>query len=153
MFLDWLLASFHHLAVFSLAAILSAEIFLTAGAIDDRMALRLARVDAWFGIMAAIALAAGLLRVFLGAKGVDYYLANTFFWAQDGVVRRGRPDLDRADLFLSCLAPAGSRRRLVPPAGARDRPAAPGALRRSRTVRADPALRRGDGPRLRDVRA
>ena len=59
MFLDWLLASFHHLAVFSLAAILSAEIFLTAGAIDDRMALRLARVDAWFGIMAAIALAAG----------------------------------------------------------------------------------------------
>jgi putative membrane protein len=80
MFLDWLLASFHHLAVFSLAAILSAEIFLTAGAIDDRMARRLARVDAWFGIMAAIALAAGLLRVFLGAKGVDYYLANTFFW-------------------------------------------------------------------------
>ncbi len=29
MFVDWLLASFHHLAVFSLAAILSAEIFLT----------------------------------------------------------------------------------------------------------------------------
>jgi uncharacterized membrane protein len=48
MFLDWLFASFHHLAVFSLAAILSAEIFLTAGAIDDRMALRLARVDASF---------------------------------------------------------------------------------------------------------
>ena len=36
MFVDWLLASFHHLAVFSLAAILSAEIFLTAGPIDDR---------------------------------------------------------------------------------------------------------------------
>ena len=32
--------------------------------------------------MAAIALAAGLLRVFLGAKGVDYYIANTFFWAK-----------------------------------------------------------------------
>ena len=52
MFLDWLLASFHHLAVFSLAAILSAEVFLTGGAIDDRTALRLARVDAWFGVMA-----------------------------------------------------------------------------------------------------
>ena len=82
MFVDWLFASFHHLAVFSLAAILSAEIFLTAGPIDDRMALRLARVDAWFGIMAALALAAGLLRVFFGAKGVDYYVANTFFWAK-----------------------------------------------------------------------
>ena len=57
MFVDWLLASFHHLAVFSLAAILSAEVFLTGGAIDDRTTLRLARVDAWFGIMAAFALA------------------------------------------------------------------------------------------------
>jgi putative membrane protein len=82
MFVDWLLASFHHLAVFSLAAILSAEIFLTAGPIDDRMALRLARVDAWFGILAAIALAAGLMRLFFGAKGVDYYVANGFFWAK-----------------------------------------------------------------------
>jgi putative membrane protein len=82
MFVDWLLASFHHLAVFSLAAILSAEVFLTAGPIDDRMALRLARVDAWFGIMAAIALAAGLLRVFFGAKGYEYYLVNIFFWAK-----------------------------------------------------------------------
>jgi putative membrane protein len=82
MFVDWLLASFHHLAVFSLAAILSAEIFLTAGPIDDRMALRLARIDAWFGITAAIVLAAGLLRVYFGAKGVDYYYVNIFFWAK-----------------------------------------------------------------------
>jgi len=82
MFVDWLLASFHHLAAFSLAAILSAEVFLTAGPIDDRMALRLARVDAWFGILAAVALAAGLMRLFFGAKGVDYYLANGFFWAK-----------------------------------------------------------------------
>ena len=153
MFLDWLLASFHHLAVFSLAAILSAEIFLTAGAIDDRMALRLARVDAWFGIMAAIALAAGLLRVFLGAKGVDYYLANTFFWAKMALFAAVGLISIAPTFSLSRLAPAGSRRRLVPPAGARDRPAAPGALRRSRTVRPDPALRRGDGPRLRDVTA
>jgi putative membrane protein len=82
MVLDWLLAGFHHLAVFSLAAILAAELALTAGALDDRMVLRLARVDAWFGIMAAIALAAGLARVFLGAKGVDYYIENTFFWVK-----------------------------------------------------------------------
>lgn len=80
MFVDWLLASFHHLAVFSLAAILSAEIFLTAGPIDDRMALRLARIDAWLGLTAAIALAVGVLRVFFGAKGVDYYFVNIFFW-------------------------------------------------------------------------
>jgi putative membrane protein len=82
MFVDWLLASFHHLAVFSLAAILSAEIFLTAGPIDDRLVLRVARVDAWFGIFAALVVAAGVLRVFFGAKGYEYYWANMFFWAK-----------------------------------------------------------------------
>jgi putative membrane protein len=82
MFIDWLLASFHHLAVFSLAAILSAEIFLTAGPVDGSMALRVARVDAWFGIVAAIVVAAGLLRVFFGAKGYEYYYVNIFFWAK-----------------------------------------------------------------------
>ena len=82
MFVDWLLASLHHLAVFSLAAILSAEIFLTAGPIDDRLVLRVARVDAWFGILAALVVAAGVLRVFLGAKGYEYYFVNIFFWAK-----------------------------------------------------------------------
>ncbi len=80
MFLDWLLASFHHLAVFSLAGILAAELALTAAVLDDRAILRLARIDAWFGVMAAVALAAGLARVFLAAKGVDYYEWNLFFW-------------------------------------------------------------------------
>jgi putative membrane protein len=80
MFIDWLLAAFHHIAVFSLAAILAAEIALTGGAVDERTALRLARVDAWFGIMAAAALAAGVMRVVFGAKGAQFYLANTFFW-------------------------------------------------------------------------
>ena len=82
MFVDWLLASFHHLAVFSLAAILSAEIFLTAGPIDDRLVLRVARIDAWFGILAALVVAAGVLRVFFGAKGYEYYYGNIFFWAK-----------------------------------------------------------------------
>ncbi|MBV8106218.1 MAG: DUF2214 family protein [Hyphomicrobiales bacterium] len=80
MFLDWLLASFHHLAVFSLAGILAAELVLTASVLDNRIVLRLARIDAWFGIVAAIALGAGLARVFFAAKGADYYAANTFFW-------------------------------------------------------------------------
>lgn len=82
MFVDWLLACFHHLAVFSLAAILSAEIFLTALPIDGRLALRLARLDAWFGLVAALVVAAGVLRVFFGAKGYEYYFVNIFFWAK-----------------------------------------------------------------------
>ncbi len=37
-------------------------------------------MDAWFGIAAAIALAAGVARVFFGAKGAGYYAVNLFFW-------------------------------------------------------------------------
>ena len=82
MFLDWLLASFHHLAVFSLAGILAAELALTATILDGRTVLRLARIDAWFGLNAAIVVGAGLSRVFFAAKGFDYYAANTFFWVK-----------------------------------------------------------------------
>jgi putative membrane protein len=80
MFLDWLLASFHHLAVFSLAGILAVELALTATVLDDRTMLRLPRIDAWFGLVAAIVVGAGLMRIFFAAKGFDYYVANTFFW-------------------------------------------------------------------------
>jgi putative membrane protein len=80
MALDWGLASVHHLAIFTLAAILAFELALTSGELDGRTILRLARVDAWYGAMAAVALAAGLARVFLGAKGPEYYAANSLFW-------------------------------------------------------------------------
>jgi putative membrane protein len=80
MFLDWTLASLHHLAVFGLAAILAFELALTAGEVDAPVIARLARVDAWYGAMAAVALAAGVVRVFLGARGPDYYEANGLFW-------------------------------------------------------------------------
>ena len=80
MALDWGLASVHHLAIFTLAAILAFELALTSGELDGRTILRLARVDAWYGAMAAVALAAGLARVFMGAKGPEYYAANSLFW-------------------------------------------------------------------------
>ena len=117
MFVDWLLASFHHLAVFSLAAILSAEIFLTAGPIDDRMVLRIARVDAWFGIMAALVVAAGVLRVFFGATGYEYYWANIFFWGKMALfVGVGLVSV-RADHAVCRLEEARPRRSVVPAAG------------------------------------
>ena len=82
MALDWLLASLHHLAILSLAAILAFELALTAGEIEPRSLLRLARIDAYYGALAALALAAGLLRVFLGARGAAYYGANSLFWTK-----------------------------------------------------------------------
>ncbi len=153
MFVDWLLASFHHLAVFSLAAILSAEIFLTAGPIDDRMALRLARIDAWFGIMAALVVAAGVLRVFFGAKGYEYYFVNIFFWAKMGLfVAVGLLSVAPTYMYIVWRRQRSGRPRL-PPAQGRDQAIAPGPVCRGGAVRPHSALRRGDGARLRDVRA
>ena len=80
--LDWTLASLHHLAIFSLIAILAGELALTSGKIDAGIAGRLARLDAWYGIAAAAVVAAGLARVFLGDKGPAYYGANALFWAK-----------------------------------------------------------------------
>ena len=80
MFLDWILASLHHLAILTLAAILAFELALTASEVHAPVIARLARVDAWYGAMAAVVLAAGGARVFLGAKGPEYYAANGLFW-------------------------------------------------------------------------
>ena len=80
--LDWTLASLHHLAVFTLVALLASEIALTSGAIEGTAVARLARVDAAFGIAAAAVVVFGVARVFLGDKGAAYYGANSLFQAK-----------------------------------------------------------------------
>ena len=102
MLLDWALASLHHLAIFTLAGIIAFELALTARDVDDVAILRLARVDAWYGIVAAIVLAVGASRVIFGAKGAAYYMVNAFFCASTGgPVRRRRSAVDRSDAALS----------------------------------------------------
>ena len=85
MLLDWALASLHHLAIFTLAGIIVFEVAMTARAVDDVAILRLARVDAWYGAVAAIVLAVGASRVAFGAKGAAYYMVNAFFWTKMGL--------------------------------------------------------------------
>jgi putative membrane protein len=82
MVLDWALASLHHLAILTLAAILAFELALTASEANARAIARLARVDAWYGATAALVLAAGLARVVFGLKGPGFYMANPFFWTK-----------------------------------------------------------------------
>jgi putative membrane protein len=82
MFLDWVLASLHHLAAFSLAAILAAEFTLIRNAMDARTIARLSRIDLHYGLTAGLVIVFGGLRVFFGAKGYEYYLANHVFWTK-----------------------------------------------------------------------
>jgi putative membrane protein len=82
MFTDWSLASLHHLAVFTLAAVLAAELAILTIDIDAKAIGRLARIDMAYGVSAAVVVIVGVARVIWGAKGYEYYVANHFFWTK-----------------------------------------------------------------------
>jgi putative membrane protein len=82
MFTDWALASLHHLAIFTLAATLAAELAILTIDIDAKAIARLARIDMFYGLSAIVVVIAGIARVIWGAKGYEYYLANHIFWTK-----------------------------------------------------------------------
>ena len=82
MFTDWALASLHHLAIFTLAAMIAAELAILMGIIDAKAIVRLATIDAGYGAAAAAVVIFGVARVIWGAKGYEYYLANHIFWTK-----------------------------------------------------------------------
>jgi putative membrane protein len=85
MWFDAFLAMVHHLAVFSLFAILAAEATLLSAPLSTGRLQVLGRVDGLYGLAAAIALTAGGLRAVYGAKGWDFYSANPVFWSKLGL--------------------------------------------------------------------
>lgn len=82
--LDAVLAIAHHLVVFSLAAVLVAEWVLMAGAPEARRLQQLGRLDAAYGALAGLAVAAGFARAVFGAKGWAFYAGNPVFWVKIG---------------------------------------------------------------------
>jgi putative membrane protein len=87
MFTDALWASAHHLAAFTLAAMLAVEAgLLLAGQPLTRERLRLLSLaDGLYGASAAAVLVVGLLRAVFGAKGWDFYAGNPLFWIKLGL--------------------------------------------------------------------
>jgi putative membrane protein len=82
MFTDWVLACLHHVAVFSLAAVVAAELALISVEISATSIRRLAAIDLWYGILAGAVIVFGVCRLIWGAKGYEYYLANHIFWTK-----------------------------------------------------------------------
>jgi putative membrane protein len=76
-----LLAYLHYLAILLTASFLTAELLLCRPGLDLAGARRLARVDIVFFGGALVALATGLLRVFL-YKGWAFYAPNPVFWTK-----------------------------------------------------------------------
>jgi putative membrane protein len=79
---DLVLSIAHHLLVFAVAGVLAFEIGVIRSGMTDRDILRVARVDIWYGVLAAVIVVVGFLRAVFAAKGWAYYAVNFFFWAK-----------------------------------------------------------------------
>lgn len=84
MFLDLSLAILHHLLIFLLAAMLAAEFVLLRPGLAGRDLHRLGQVDAAYGGLALAVIVVGVLRVFFGLRGWDFYAASPAFWLKMG---------------------------------------------------------------------
>lgn len=79
MIADALLAYFHFTAIFLMFAFLTAEAMMLRNAPDAAMVKLLARIDLWYLGALAVTLVSGLARLFWGAKGAAFYMANPAF--------------------------------------------------------------------------
>jgi putative membrane protein len=82
---DLHLAIAHHLLFLLLAGVLAFEIGVVRPKMDSEDALRVARLDSWYGALAGIIILVGFSRAIFAAKGWAYYSVNLFFWAKLGV--------------------------------------------------------------------
>jgi putative membrane protein len=81
---DLLLAAAHHILIFAIAAVVGFEIGVVRAGLTAVDIRRVAGVDAWYGILAALIIAVGFVRAVYAAKGWAYYSVNYFFWAKMG---------------------------------------------------------------------
>ncbi len=75
------LAYLHYLSILLIAGFLTGELLLCRPGLDAAGARLLPRVDVVFFVSALVALATGLLRLFL-VKGAAFYLPNPVFWVK-----------------------------------------------------------------------
>ena len=73
------LAFLHHAAAFVIVGALTAELVLLKGELSLVAARSVLRIDAAYGVAAAVLLVVGLLRVFYTEKGPAYYFYSAPF--------------------------------------------------------------------------
>jgi putative membrane protein len=82
--LDLVLAILHHFLVFALLGVLFSEFVVVRRGLAAAAAARVARIDAWYGVLAGLIVIVGFSRAIFAAKGWAYYAHNAFFWAKIG---------------------------------------------------------------------
>ena len=86
MTLEAILAYLHISAILALVVFISSEAALCRPQwLNAQVVERLVTVDRIYGISAVAVLVTGLLRIFLGAKGADWYLHNWLLHAKIGM--------------------------------------------------------------------
>lgn len=83
---DTALAVAHHLAAFSLLAILAIEWALLRPGITPDQLRFVGTLDAGYGLSALVVIGVGIARVSLGPKGMAFYTGNPVFWLKMGVL-------------------------------------------------------------------
>lgn len=81
---DLILASLHHLLVFTVFAIFAVEMTTIRRGLDTSGVLRLAKMDGAYGGVSVAVLAIGFARAVYGLKGWEYYSSYWVFWAKVG---------------------------------------------------------------------
>jgi putative membrane protein len=83
-YLPALMATLHHLAAFTVVAMLAVEVALFKPPLSASQARRLQRIDAVFGAAAVLLLIVGLVRVTWFEKGAGYYWHDRYFLIKFG---------------------------------------------------------------------
>ncbi|RZT41450.1 DUF2214 family protein [Cupriavidus agavae] len=82
MLIDALLAFLHYTAIFILVTLMAAEAVVLRPDMTPAAVRRLSLYDLFYFLSAMAVLATGLLRLYLGAKGVEFYIRNPWFHAK-----------------------------------------------------------------------
>lgn len=82
LFHDAALSYLHFVFALILVGALAAEAFVLRLPVDARVARLLLRADLFYGMSAVGVIAAGVARVFWGAKGAEFYAGQPFFWVK-----------------------------------------------------------------------
>jgi putative membrane protein len=77
---DALLHFVHFICIFALASLLVGELIILRKTLYKDAVERLQAIDRLYGIVAGLVVVSGLLLVFFGAKGAQYYAHNPIFW-------------------------------------------------------------------------
>lgn len=82
---ETILASLHHLSVFSMLGFLVAEWVVLSGTPDAGALRRIAAFDLAYGLAALLVVGAGIVRIVYGLKPWAFYSGNPIFWVKMGL--------------------------------------------------------------------